>query len=135
MGKISIKFIANGKDLFQEDSSFDESAKAQYFQRKYCLRKIQKIETADEILLEIDIDGIQNDIPWKSFTQLSPMIIENINEIQYYHEIYSQLTEIISDLKNRRFEERYEIKDIGEQALRIEKNIKTVRVMEDFGWE
>jgi hypothetical protein len=124
MGKLNINFVSNGKDIFKDASLQGKIGKAQYFQRKYSFKKIQEIEVEKDITISLDIDYLQNEIDWEQFYDLTPEIIENLKEIEYYRSYKDSLNAIISELEHCRFEDRYKIEELGLKAIRIIGNIK-----------
>ncbi len=125
MGQISFIYLSGGKEISKDTSLFDKIAKVQYLQRKHGISKIiNELKIDESIEIEIDVDKINDEIIWEQFKQLSPNIIENIKEIEYYHSIQESLKSILSELRYCRYENKDKIKNLGEQAVRIIENTK-----------
>lgn len=125
MGKFKVVFLYNGINIEQLPIDTIFGKHPQKFQLKFNTDKMSQIDfEGDDYELNFDIDNLSMDMDWSSLNYPNDVVKGKVLEIIYYKSIQDRLTELIGEIRNCRYEDKYKLESYGINAKSIISNIK-----------
>ncbi|HCW07203.1 MAG TPA: hypothetical protein DGG95_07550 [Cytophagales bacterium] len=123
MGKIKFNIVYEGQNFDHYQNTIHEYNHFKYLEDKYRFTLIEQYEFDGESFhLKIEIKDTDS-IDWRKF-EIPQTVLGLINDILGYTEAKMKIDKLLIQIKGTRFEERYQLKRLGDEVISIYSDLK-----------
>lgn len=119
MGKFTVRFLSQGKDIHRENWNRDWQH-AYDLASQYDIQEMSKLKhDGEDFILDFDVSLLGESINWESETYPCEKIKQAVAAIISFEPIHRQLRIVKEKIQSCQFEERRYLETFGREALRI----------------
>jgi len=120
MGKLNIRFFFEGTEVGTIYTDEMKLAPMYYYKGHFNMKKMEEIEFEGENFnLDFDLNELKNTTNWEELKYPNEQVKGKVLEIVYYSEIKNVINKLLEKIHRCRFEDRYELGKLGQQAIEI----------------
>jgi hypothetical protein len=135
MGKLKINFLYKGGNV--EDNPFHQwMGYIQKYQRKYHTSTLNLLEfDGENYQINLDVEQLDNGVDFSSFNYPSQELKNRVIELLYYKDLEFEFRNIIKLISSSEYNDRYEIRALGEKATKLMTQIKDSEIYPELKFE